>query len=97
MLGAGHNFAIVTSVEYKIHDIDYHDWAYETFIYSGDKVEAVFTSLNNDLLKNGSQLLDVIVYGFFFYDAAVYPDKASTLSICPFGLPFDNTVDHYAL
>lgn len=88
LLGAGHNFGIVTSVEYKIHDIEYGDWAYESFIYTGDKVEAVFTSLNNDLLKNGTQPVDVIVYGFFWYFAAVDPEKASKHTPPPRGLRF---------
>lgn len=95
LLGAGHNFGIVTSVEYRVHDIEYHDWAYEMFIYSGDQVEDVFTSLNNDLLKNGSQPVNLIVYGFFFYDATIDPDKASTHSIHPLGFSFDDTTDSW--
>ncbi|KAK3308387.1 uncharacterized protein B0T15DRAFT_524296 [Chaetomium strumarium] len=40
--GAGHNFGIVTEWEYRIYDAPAHKYAYETFIYSGDKLEAFF-------------------------------------------------------
>jgi FAD/FMN-containing dehydrogenase len=40
--GAGHNFGIVTEWEYRIYDAPSHKYAYETFIYSGDRLEAFF-------------------------------------------------------
>lgn len=60
MKGAGHNFAIVTSVTMKVFDIQHRDWARETMIFTGDKVEAVFDAINKYLLKNGNQDVDVV-------------------------------------
>lgn len=60
MKGAGHNFAVVTSVTMKVFDIKHRDWARETMIFTGDKVEAVFEAINNNLLKNGSPDVDVV-------------------------------------
>ncbi|KAK4233777.1 hypothetical protein C8A03DRAFT_47748 [Achaetomium macrosporum] len=47
--GAGHNFGIVTEWEYRIYDAPSHKYSYETFIYSGDKVEAFFELANRML------------------------------------------------
>ncbi|KAL8420607.1 hypothetical protein RB594_003411 [Gaeumannomyces avenae] len=36
--GAGHNFGVVTSAVFKIYDVTSRDWAIETHIFSGDKL-----------------------------------------------------------
>ena len=46
MKGAGHNFGIVASVNLRIYDIQSRDWAIETMIFSGDRVEAVYETAN---------------------------------------------------
>ncbi|USP74879.1 hypothetical protein yc1106_02153 [Curvularia clavata] len=43
--GAGHNFGIVTSLEMKTYDIP-SEWTVYTFMFSSDKVEALFTLVN---------------------------------------------------
>ncbi|WYZ37060.1 hypothetical protein EsH8_II_000566 [Colletotrichum jinshuiense] len=63
--GAGHNFGIVTSVDVKIYDIEHRDWAVETLIFSGDKVEEVYQAANEHLLKNGTQAVDVINWSYW--------------------------------
>ncbi|KAI5924944.1 FAD binding domain protein [Camillea tinctor] len=73
MQGAGHNFGIVTSVTSKIYDIQYENWAYEMFVFTGDKVEGLYENINNYLLKNGSQPVEVINYGFFLNVPAIDP------------------------
>jgi len=75
MQGAGHNFGIVTSVTSKIYDVKYPDWAYQSFIFTGDKVEELYTRINNVLLKNGTQPVDVMNYSFFFNNAEVDPEN----------------------
>ncbi|KAI2465645.1 FAD binding domain protein [Annulohypoxylon bovei var. microspora] len=65
MQGAGHNFGIVTSVTSKIYDIEHRDWAYESFVFTGDKVEGLYDNINNHLLKDGTQSVDIINYSFF--------------------------------
>ncbi|KAI0154909.1 FAD binding domain protein [Xylariaceae sp. FL1272] len=75
MQGAGHNFGIVTSVTSKIYDVKYPDWAYASFIYTGDKVEGLYDSINKYLLKNGSQPVYIINYSFFFNEPSLDPDR----------------------
>lgn len=46
--GAGHNFGIVTEVDYKIYDMRGHeDWSTGTSVFSGDHLEAFLTTVNN--------------------------------------------------
>ncbi|KAI1214558.1 FAD binding domain protein [Annulohypoxylon truncatum] len=73
MQGAGHNFGIVTSVTLKTYDIIYRDWAYESFIFTGDKVESLYDNINNHLLKDGSQPVEIMHYSFFFNNPEVDP------------------------
>ncbi|KAK4121767.1 FAD-binding domain-containing protein [Parathielavia appendiculata] len=47
--GAGHNFGIVTEWEYRVYDAPAHKYSYQTFIYSGDKLEAFFELANRML------------------------------------------------
>ncbi|KYK60923.1 FAD binding domain protein [Drechmeria coniospora] len=65
MQGAGHNFGVVTSVTTKIYDVERPDWAIETFIFTGDKVEAVYRAANDHLLKNGTQPVDLINWSYW--------------------------------
>ena len=46
MKGAGQNFGIVTSLTLRIYEIEQDDWAIETLIFAGDKVEAVYQAAN---------------------------------------------------
>ncbi|KAJ3498505.1 hypothetical protein NLG97_g1072 [Lecanicillium saksenae] len=62
MQGAGHNFGIVTSVESKVYDVVHNTWAYQSFIYTGDKVESLYHTINEKLLKNGTQPPVIIFY-----------------------------------
>lgn len=71
MQGAGHNFGIVTSVTSKIYDIKYRNWAYQSFDFTGDKVETLYDNINRHLGKNGTQPVDVMNYSFFFKNPAI--------------------------
>ncbi|KAF2968395.1 hypothetical protein GQX73_g5168 [Xylaria multiplex] len=73
--GAGHNFGIVTSVTSKIYDIRYPDWAYASFVFTGDKVEGLYGAINEYLLRNGTQPVYLLNYSFFFNDPSVDPEK----------------------
>ncbi|PHH80589.1 hypothetical protein CDD80_848 [Ophiocordyceps camponoti-rufipedis] len=48
MRGAGHNFGIVTSAELKIYPRKIHvdTWHYHNYVWTQDKLEAVFEALN---------------------------------------------------
>lgn len=76
MKGAGHNFGIVTSVTSKIYDIKHRDWAYRNFIYTGDKVEALYENINKHLGQDGNQPVDIVNYSFFFNFAAIDPNNS---------------------
>ncbi|KAJ5812243.1 hypothetical protein N7474_008544 [Penicillium riverlandense] len=65
MKGAGHNFGIVTSLTSKVYDIQFSKWAIETFTFSGTKVEAVYQTANDYLLKNGTQPVGVINWSYW--------------------------------
>ncbi|KAI0883287.1 FAD binding domain protein [Annulohypoxylon maeteangense] len=75
MKGAGHNFGIVTSVTSKIYDIIHRDWAYESFIFTGDKVEALYENINSHLPNGGSLPVDIMHYSFFFNNPEVDPNN----------------------
>lgn len=79
MQGAGHNFGIVTSVTSKVYDIVTRDWAYESFIFTSDKVEALYDNINKHLLKDGSQPVDILHYSFFFNNPEIDPSNVSDL------------------
>lgn len=61
--GAGHNFGIVTKVTYKIHDIDEEQWLVQSFVFTEDRLETLF-SLLNGLNDNGRQSLPFVFTTF---------------------------------
>lgn len=54
MQGAGHNFGIVTSFELNVWPRMYETWFQKNYIFTEDKLEALFEQLNI-LSNNGSQ------------------------------------------
>jgi FAD/FMN-containing dehydrogenase len=75
--GAGHNFGIVTSITSKVYDIKRPRWAIATFIFTGDKVEDLYTRINEKLLKNGTQEITIMNYSFFTSNPAIDPVNVS--------------------
>ncbi|KAF3030379.1 hypothetical protein E8E12_000586 [Didymella heteroderae] len=73
--GAGHNFGIVTSVTSKIFDIEHSNWAIETIVFGGDKVEAVYEAANEYLIKNGTQSADIHQWSYWLNDATLDAEK----------------------
>jgi FAD/FMN-containing dehydrogenase len=60
--GAGHNFGIVTELNYKIHDVAGHeDWAFEMYFFSGSQAEALFETINKLVL---SQEPNTVHFGY---------------------------------
>ncbi|GJC83598.1 FAD-linked oxidoreductase chyH [Colletotrichum liriopes] len=74
--GAGHNFGIVTSVDVKIYDIEHRDWAVETLIFGGDKVEEVYQAANEHLVKNGTQAVDVVNWSYWLNNPDADPENS---------------------
>ncbi|PGG95622.1 hypothetical protein AJ79_09947 [Helicocarpus griseus UAMH5409] len=75
--GAGHNFGIVTSFTSRIYDVhDDDQWAYQGFLFTHDKVEAVYTAINEYLLKDGIQPVDVISFSVFTNNPEADPDHS---------------------
>lgn len=52
--GAGHNFGIVTEVTSRIYKVPATGWAYAQYIFTHDKVEAIFAQINS-WSSNGTQ------------------------------------------
>ncbi|KAF1982024.1 Glucooligosaccharide oxidase [Aulographum hederae CBS 113979] len=52
--GAGHNFGIVTEMKLKVYDVEPdHTWAYEIFIFTGDKLEEISETTNRMMKVQG--------------------------------------------
>lgn len=66
--GAGHNFGIVTSVEYRIFDVtpENKQWVYEEYVFTHEKLEPLF-EIANGLLRteNQTQPAQLTHYGHF--------------------------------
>lgn len=52
--GAGHNFGVVTEFKVKIYDAPSTTWTYDEFIFTHDKLEALYEQFNS-LHNNGTQ------------------------------------------
>ena len=77
--GAGHNFGLVTEWEYRIYDVQNPKLSYEIFIFSGDKLEALY-ELTNRMMK--TQPPEVTHWGYIIKVAEIDPDHVR-------GLPHD--------
>lgn len=73
--GAGHNFGIVTSVEYRVFDAipEESQWVYEEYVFDQDKLEPLFEQANTFLrTTNQSQPVELTHFGCFeFTDGIV--------------------------
>ncbi|KAJ0335661.1 hypothetical protein COL922a_008924 [Colletotrichum nupharicola] len=78
MNGAGHNFGIVTSVTSQIYDVEHQDWALELMNFSGDLVEEVYKVTNNEILKNGTQPVDLINWSYWMMSPDLDSEKVSS-------------------
>jgi len=75
--GAGHNFGIVTEFTYKIYDVPKDDsWAFETLIYTGDKVEEVYEQING-FPDRGEEDVEVANFSFFAWMPDIDPKAVS--------------------
>jgi FAD/FMN-containing dehydrogenase len=80
--GAGHNFGVVTSVTSKIYDIQHPNYALETLIFSGDQVEAVYQTANEQWLTGGKiQPVDLINWSYWYFDPAIDAEKVCAESM----------------
>nr|AUM60060.1 hypothetical protein [Hypoxylon pulicicidum] len=72
MKGAGQNFGIVTSLTLKIYEIKQYDWAIETLIFNGDKVEALYRAANDHL---SNLPVNLINWSYWLNIPSADPDK----------------------
>ncbi|KAL8674198.1 MAG: hypothetical protein Q9224_007504 [Gallowayella concinna] len=95
MRGAGHNFGIVTSFKYRIYD-SIPTWYIATFIYTKDKLDAVFSALN-DQNDNGNQPKELTTYTVFAFNSSISNEPVIIVSLWyagpassahPYTLPF---------
>jgi FAD/FMN-containing dehydrogenase len=84
--GAGHNFGIVASIEYKIYDRtpETDTWAYHEFIFSQDKLEDVY-ALANGLLRSPTYTPppELSQYTYVLRIPDLDPNMVSIISIPP--------------
>lgn len=52
--GAGHNFGVVTEVEYKLYDAVRPQWSYQSYTFTQDRLEEVY-KVHNEVMRNQSQ------------------------------------------
>ncbi|KAJ0118821.1 hypothetical protein J7T55_013076 [Diaporthe amygdali] len=58
--GAGHNFGIVTEVEFRIHDVPVDkNWIFADMFFTSDKVEEVF-EVTNKINNRGNQPIEIV-------------------------------------
>ncbi|TGO81081.1 hypothetical protein BPOR_1368g00010 [Botrytis porri] len=69
--GAGHNFGLVVEWEYRVSDDHAPLWSYEIFVYSGDKLEALYEETNR-LLRD--QPAELVHWGYIIKVAEIDPD-----------------------
>ncbi|KAK4169994.1 hypothetical protein QBC43DRAFT_340517 [Cladorrhinum sp. PSN259] len=75
MRGAGHNFGIVTQVTTKIYPIQHTNWAIQTLMFTGDKVQELYQTANEVFLAgNGTQAVDVINWSYWMNVPAIDPN-----------------------
>jgi FAD/FMN-containing dehydrogenase len=80
--GAGHNFGVVTSVTSKIYDLQHPNYALETLIFSGDQVEAVYQTANEQWLTGGkTQSVGLINWSYWYFDPAIDAEKVRAESM----------------
>ena len=57
MRGGGHNYGVVTEFKYRIYDVQPGStWAVEVFMFAGEKLEAIYSFLNELRLNMPPQL-----------------------------------------
>ncbi|OAG01217.1 FAD-binding domain-containing protein [Paraphaeosphaeria sporulosa] len=69
--GAGHNFGIVTSITSKIYNVQFPNWAFRNFTFTGDKLEALYSNINEHFLKDDEQPVDLFHYSVILKNAAI--------------------------
>jgi hypothetical protein len=78
--GAGHNFGIVTSFEYKIVDRtpETETWSWEQFIFRHDQVRDVYALANAMLGGSVSeQPVELVHWSYFFKIPDIDPENVS--------------------
>lgn len=88
--GAGHNCGIITSVEYRIFDVEPGQgrlWAYEEYVFKHDKLEALFGWANGllDGDAGSPRPVELTHYGHFEFRPEVDSEKVSILTLFVLG------------
>ncbi|KAF8847502.1 FAD-binding domain-containing protein [Acephala macrosclerotiorum] len=72
--GAGHNFGIVTEIEYKIYDVEEGDsWMYESFVFKGSQVDGLY-GLENELEADEVRRSRVFMFSFWAWSLEIDTD-----------------------
>ena len=76
--GAGHNFGIVTGLEFKVYNAGSAttNWTHVDMFFKGDQLEQVFSTAN-ELLQDGNQPAKLIFWGAYRHAPSVDPVNVS--------------------
>ena len=76
MRGAGHNFGIITELNYKIYDNPTPTWYYAEMVFEGYQLEILFDTMNQ-VAANGTQPKELGVHYAVFTVDPKYPDVSA--------------------
>ncbi|KAB8235183.1 FAD-binding oxidoreductase [Aspergillus alliaceus] len=82
MLGAGHNFGIVTSFDLKIYPAEKRAWYYREYVFTGDHLETLFKELNK--FHNNGTMAQTVAGSF-----GVIPDTESMWAVIIWTFVYD--------
>lgn len=89
--GAGHNFGIVTSLNYRIYPLlPNGTWYYETYVYTQDKLEGLFERINT-MMGNGAGTQPKELGNYAVY--AWIPEISATEPVILFTLHYAGTYE----
>ena len=74
--GAGHNFGVVTSIVSKVYTAPKGDWAWETLIFTHDKVEKIYEAIN-EFARQTETIEEVMNYSAYIRIPDVDPRHVS--------------------
>ncbi|KAF2197576.1 FAD-binding domain-containing protein [Delitschia confertaspora ATCC 74209] len=88
--GAGHNFGIIPSIRYKVHTPEALDWNYTIFMFSGNKLEQVYETMNDIVVGRQQNLTKMINYAVWMRNPELDPVNPVIL----FGILYPTSDSH---
>lgn len=90
--GAGHNFAIVTSVELKIFPRNMDAWHYHNYAWSQDHLEKIFEELNKFQGNGSAPVSQAVNFGQVSINPSFSKTEVSDAPFCSQSQPLSFTL-----